>query len=99
MASPHSKAYSYEKRLEDILKARRIIDQSKGSCDLISDWLAIEAFQRDIPGYLKDEMIQAERMADHKHLPITVWREKYQPDTDALVIMRLSDFVDWFGDE
>ena len=96
MASPHKKAYSYEKRYEDIFKARRIVDQSGGSCDLISPHLAIEIFQKPIPQYLKDELAQAVNSAGRR-LPIAVWREKGKKDLDALVIIRLSDWLEWYG--
>ena len=96
MASGKRKAYKYEKRYEKLLRARRIIDQSGGSCDLINDWLAIEIFQKPIPAYLKEELGQAIKSAG-KRLPIAVWREKYQKDEDALVIMRLRDWLEWYG--
>ena len=99
MASPHKKAYAYEKRLAKRFNGERIIDQSKKSCDVISDWLAIEAFQKPIPKYLKDEMHQAlytARQYGWKHLPIAVWREKHKMDDEALVIIRLKDFEEWF---
>ena len=95
MASPHKKAYAYEKRYEDIFKAKRIIDQSGGSCDLINSWLAIEIFQKPIPGYLKEELEQAVRSAGHR-LPIAVWREKNKKDMEAFVVIRLEDFRDWY---
>ena len=99
MASPHKKAYAYEKRIAKRFDGERIIDQSKKSCDVITPWLAIEGFQRDIPGYLKEELHQARYTAQQygwKHLPIAIWREKHQRDDDALVFMRLKDFEEWF---
>ena len=95
MASPHSKSYKYEKRYEKILKATRIIDQSGGSCDLGNDWLAVEIFQKPIPQYLKDELEQAVKCAGDR-LPIAVWREKNKKDEDALVLIRLKDFTEWY---
>ena len=95
MASSHKKAYAYEKRYEKILKSKRIVDQSGGSCDLINDWLAIEIFQKPIPKYLREELGQAVTSAG-KRLPIAVWREKGKKDMDAIVIMRLKDFVDYY---
>ena len=99
MVSPHKKAYAYEKRLAKRFKAKRIIGQSKKSCDVLTDWLAIEAFQKPIPDYLKEEMHQALYTAQQhgwKHLPITVWREKHKKDDEALIFMRLKDFEEWF---
>ena len=99
MASPHSKSYQYEKRLEQRFKAKRIIDQSAGDCDLVSSWLCIEAFQKDIPDYLKEEVVQAVRACakrDWKHMPIVVWREKHKKDDEALVVLRLVDFEAWY---
>ena len=98
MASPHRKAYKYEKRLAQLFKGKRIIDQSKGGCDVKSDWLAIEGFQKKIPGYIKEELGQAVMdCEDGKLLPIAVWREKHKKDKDALVIVRLEDWLEWFG--
>ena len=102
MASPHRKAYAYEKRLANRYKGERIIDQSEGDCDVVSAWLCIEGFQRNIPGYIKDNLHQALLAAqrrDWKHLPIVIWREKYKGDDEALVIMRVKDFDEWFGRE
>ena len=98
MASPHKKAYAYEKRLAKMFNGERIIDQSKGGCDVKSDWLAIEGFQKDIPEYIKEELGQAVMDCENgKLLPIAVWREKHKKDKDALVIVRLEDFIEWFG--
>ena len=100
MASPHKKAYAYEKRLAKRLDGERIIDQSKKSCDVLSEWLAVEGFQKPIPKYLKEELSQAlytAQLHGWKHLPIAIWREKHKRDDEALVIMRLIDFEDWFG--
>ena len=99
MASPHSKAYHYEVRLAKRLKGTRIIDQSAGDCDIISSWLCVEAFQKPIPQYIKDELNQAIKAAAKrywKHLPIVVWREKNRPDDEALVIIRLADWEAWY---
>ena len=99
MASPHRKAYAYEKRLAKRFKGERIIDQSKKSCDVLTPWLAIEAFQKPISDYLKDELQQALYTAQAhgwEHLPIAIWREKHKKDDEALVFMRLIDFEEWF---
>ena len=94
MASPKRKAYSYEVRLCELLMLKRVRDQADGSCDGLNDWLAAEMFQKPIPAYLKEELKQAIKSAGRR-LPIAVWREKGKKDKDALVIMRLSDFMDW----
>ena len=99
MATPHSKAYAYEKRLAKRLKGKRIIDQSKGDCDIVSSWLCVEAFQKAIPDYLKEEVMQAVRASAKrgwKHMPITVWREKGKKDDEALVVIRLCDWEAWY---
>ena len=99
MASPHRKAYAYEKRLAKMFGGERIIDQSKKSCDVINNWLAIEAFQKKIPDYLKEELHQALFTAQQYGglLPIAIWREKHKKDKDALIIVRLEDWLEWFG--
>ena len=95
MASPRRKAYSYEVRLCELLKLKRVRDQADGSCDGLNDWLAVEMFQKPIPAYLKDELEQAIKSAGRR-LPIAVWREKGKKDKDALVIIRLKDFLEWY---
>ena len=98
MASPHRKAYAYEKRIAKRFSGERIIDQSKKSCDVLTPWLAIEGFQRDIPDYIKEELHQAVYTAQDKGvLPIAIWREKHRKDDEALVIMKITDFEEWFG--
>ena len=93
------KAYAYEKRLEKRLMGVRLIDQSGGDCDIVSSWLCVEAFQKPIPEYIKEELGQAIRGAAKrgwKHLPIAIWREKHKKDDGALVVMRLIDFEEWY---
>jgi len=82
MASPHSKAYQYEKRLEKRYKAKRLIDQSSGDCDLISEEMSQAVLGAAKRGW--------------KHLPIVVWREKNKKDDEAYIVIRTRDFEDYF---
>ena len=53
-----------------------------------------------VPDWLKEAMAQAVRNSPGAdHLPIAVLHESGQRHSEDLVIIRLSDFVDWFGDE
>lgn len=100
MVSSHRKAYSYEKRLCKRLELVRVIDQSEGDCDGVGECICAEMFQKPIPKYLKEKIEQAivaVARRGWKHLPICIWREKHKEDGEALVIIRLKDFEEWFG--
>lgn len=77
------------------------VQSQGGGCDGKGQGMAIELFQRDIPKYIKEELQQAiDDAVDDKTgeelLPIAVMREKYKPDDDSIVIIRLKDFREWY---
>lgn len=77
-----------------------ITGRQRGSApDIAHDWLSIEAKHREkLPGWLHDAMKQAEASKRGNQLPIVVLHEKGKRHRDNFVIVRLGDFVDWFGD-
>jgi len=60
---------------------------------------AIECKLLGRPGYadLVAAARQAERAADPTELPVAVVKRKRAEDRDALVVLRLETFLDWFG--
>lgn len=66
--------------------------------DCESDWLSVEVKQRKrLPAWLLGALKQAETNASAGKLPVAVLHQAGQRYDDALVVLRLSDFVDWFG--
>lgn len=67
--------------------------------DCESDWLSVEVKHRKaLPSWLLDALGQARTNATPGKLPVAVLHQAGQRYDDALVVVRLSDFVDWFGD-
>jgi hypothetical protein len=67
--------------------------------DVAHDWLSIEVKHRhELPAWLYDAMLQA-MLAAHNtnNLPIVVLHESGRRHDDDLVVVRLKDFVEWFG--
>ena len=83
------KFFNTERRLQEV--------QSGGGCDGHSDKYAIELAQHSIPQWIKDELQQAidDRVSNKgvELLPISIIREKHKRDEDAIVMLRLSDFL------
>ena len=66
--------------------------------DVLSDWLAVEVkHRRRLPQWLKTALTQA-RCGAGERLPIVVLHEAGQRHADDLVVLRLGDFQDWFGE-
>ena len=67
--------------------------------DVRCDWLAVEAkLRRHLPEWLKAAMSQAVAAAGLNQLPIVVLHECGQRHDGDLVLLRLDDFCDWFGE-
>jgi len=68
--------------------------------DVESPWLSVEVKHRKaLPLWIKEAMAQAEtNSSDEAKLPLVVLHEKYQCHDNDLVMLRLGDFLDWFGE-
>jgi len=67
--------------------------------DVTTSWLALEIkHRRRLPQWLKDALAQAKSGADEQRLAIVVLHESGQRHADDLVVLRLGDFQDWFGE-
>ncbi len=89
----------HERKTARLLGGTRNID-SKGSAavDVLHPAFAVECKTRkDVPQWLLGAMQQARRAAMAGQLPIVVLHPHGAPYADDLVIVRLTDFVDWFG--
>lgn len=66
--------------------------------DVAHAWLSVEVKHRKaLPKWLKNALAQAHKAAQDGQLPVAVLHEAGRHD--SLVVLRLSDFVEWFGEE
>ena len=84
--------------------ARRLNGRRQGAtgrtgADVVNDWLAVEVkHRRRLPQWLKNALAQAKSGASEQRLAIAVLHEAGQRHSDDLVVLRLADFEDWFGE-
>jgi hypothetical protein len=100
-----------ERRIAKLFGTERI-GAKNGNCqpDFINDWLVGEVVCHAVPKWIRAEHEQAIRRVREvkatssldgreyvEKLPILVIHEKGEDASTDLVVLRLSDFVDWFG--
>jgi hypothetical protein len=90
-----------ERRIAKLFGTERI-GAKNGNCqpDFINEWLVGEVVCHAVPKWVRDEHRQAldrAAMFVNEKLPILVIHEKGEDASTDLVVLRLSDFVDWFG--
>jgi len=83
--------------------ARRLNGRRQGAtgrtgADVVSDWLSVEVKHRKrLPEWLKTALDQA-RTGAGERLALAILHEAGQRHSDDLVLMRLADFQEWFGE-
>lgn len=92
-----------ERRIAKLFGTERI-GAKNGDCqpDFVNDWLVGEVVCHDVPKWIRAEHSQAIFRAEvisqtDNKLPILVIHEKGEDASTDLVVLRLTDFVDWFG--
>jgi len=66
--------------------------------DIAHPWLSLEVKDgATLPAWLLDALDQAERAATADQLPVAVLHRAGDRHDHALVVLRLADFVAWFG--
>lgn len=86
-----------ERAIARRLGGQRVGVTGRSTADVVTDWLSIEVKHRkELPGWLKDAFGQASIGAGGR-LPIVILHENGQRFSDAIVMMRMADFEDWFG--
>lgn len=76
-----------------------ITGRSRGSApDVAHPYLSLEVKTREeLPAWLHEAMTQAQAAAKPDQLPLAVLHEVGAPYRDALCVVRLEDWVEWFG--
>lgn len=90
----------HERRTAALLGGKRTGNRGTNTNDIEHDWLAVECkHKKTLPAWLHGAMQQAEanRDGDHK-LPIVVLHELNQRAANDFVVIRMRDFVEFFGD-
>jgi hypothetical protein len=90
-----------ERRIAALLGGKRVPVSGRGrgdQPDIAHLWLSLEVKDRaTLPAWLLDALDQAEASATAAQLPIAVLHRAGDRHDAALVVLRLSDFVDWFA--
>lgn len=90
---------AHERRIAARLGGTRTGNRGTATADVTTDWAAIECKERaKLPAWLERAMGQAERAADDAQLPLVVLHRKGQRSDNDLVVLRLGDFIEWFGE-
>ncbi len=86
------------RRIAHLFGTRRIGTREGGPApDFENSWVVGEVVCHPIPEWILKELAQAERrVTDRQKLRLLVIHEKGQDLDNALVVMRLSQFRDWF---
>ncbi|MEJ5225350.1 MAG: hypothetical protein WHV44_12910 [Anaerolineales bacterium] len=93
------------KRTERTIAARLngqrvpITGRARGSApDIAHPWLSIEVKHRKrLPLWLLEALDQARAAATDRQMPICILHQAGERHDNDLVLMRMSDFVAWFG--
>ena len=90
-----------EKKVAEYLGGERVTrgaDFGKSDCDVRHPVFAIEVKERKLVSqFLIDVVKQADKYNNGRQLSIGVLHEKGERHDNDLVLVRLSDFRDWFG--
>jgi hypothetical protein len=90
-----------ERKIAALVGGRRIpvSGRARGdSADIEHDTLSIEVkHRRHLPNWLLDAIDQAEKSVRGEQLPVAILHQKGQKFEDSLMVLRLADFLAWFG--
>ena len=99
---PESRWKATERKVAALLGGARVpvSGRARGDQpDVRHPWLSIEIKDRkELPAWLLDALAQAEAAATPDQLPLAVLHEAGRRHDRALVVLRLADFIEWFGD-
>ncbi len=88
-----------ERALAKRLGGQRVGTRGTNTEDISHAWLSIEVkTRRALPAWLLAAVAQARRNAPPSRLPVVVLHQVGQRHDGDLVMLRMADFQDWFGD-
>lgn len=87
----------HERRVAQHLGGKRVGCTGRNTEDVCHEWMSIECkHKKALPNWLKDAIAQAKRNGAADKLPVVVLHELGKKSADDLVVIRMSDFRDWF---
>jgi hypothetical protein len=88
-----------ERAVAKLLGGRRTpLSGAAGGADVVTPWCSVEVKHRKrLPQWVEAALAQAERSARPGQLAMTVLHSHGRRYADGLVVLRLRDFLDWFG--
>ncbi len=90
-----------EREIAGILGGRRVpvTGRARGDVpDVAHRWLSVEIKSRKlIPAWLKEAVSQARAAATPHQLPVAILHQRGLRHSEDLVVLRLADWVEWFG--
>ena len=99
---PERRWKATERKIAALLGGRRVPVSGRGrgdAPDVAHPWLSIECKDRtSLPAWLLEALAQAEASATPLQLPNAVLHAAGERHAQALVVLRLADFIEWFGD-
>lgn len=88
-----------ERAVARALGGERIPVTGRRGPDVRHRWLAVEVkHRRRLPRWLQLAVAQAHAGAGLDQLPVVVLHQAGRPHREDLVVLRLEDFQEWFGD-
>lgn len=88
-----------ERTLAKRLNGQRLGATGKANADVVAGHLSVECkHKRRLPGWLKDAVQQAARNAGEGQLAIVVLHEAGKRHDNDLVVVRLKDWQEWYGE-
>jgi len=85
-----------ERRVAQLLNARRNPHDGSGSPDVESEWLVAEVKDRKkLPKWLLEALDQARAKAERTRLGLVVLTSSSTPQ--VLVVLHVDDFREWYG--
>lgn len=89
-----------ERMTARMLGGQRVGNRGTNTEDVSHGWLSVECKHRkEIPSWLKLAMWQARTNAAADKLPVVILHESGARHTDNLVVIRMADFQEWFGED
>ncbi len=88
-----------ERAIAKRLGGQRVGATGRNTEDVSHDWLSIEVkTRRRLPAWLLAAMAQARANAPAGRLPVVVLHQVGRHHDNDLVVLRLADFEEWFGE-
>ncbi len=95
----YRRGYRHEADIAKRLNGTRVGCTGKATIDVDAGWLAVECKERkELPAWIQDALGKANAKAQEGQLAIVVLHQLGQRHDNDLVVIRLADFEEHFGE-